>query len=200
MDAFDSIPSGILQALAWIFTALAGVASISLTILKFGLSPWKRVMLIVGTIGFGLVVVLLVVPMAYNEDASDKPATSGGMAVAGVDKEFLQALIASGTVSGMMIRDDGSMELVFATEKVQGSADDLVAVDLPENARAQGDVDTVLALSGSTVQAQVGAESLGVSVDDDNVIVSLGNEMEFLDRKNLGEAKDFKVSNVKDTK
>jgi len=195
MDAFDSIPSGILQALAWIFTALAGVASLSLTIHKFGLSPWKRVMLIVGAIAFGLAVVLIVVPQAYEESQDESP-NAGANALAGIDQEFLKSLIDSGSVSGMMIRDDGSMELVFATEPSAPKSNDLVAVELPESARTKGGVQYVLAPSGSTMQTQVGSETLGISVDDDNVIAALGDDVEFYDRNTEQGASKFKITSL----
>ncbi len=204
MDAFDSIPSAILQALAWIFTALAGVASMALTMMKFGLSPAKRLMLIAGTIAFGLVAVLVVVPFAYKQKEgtvattdSPAPGAGGGASLLGMDEDFVKTLIAQGLISGVIIRDDGSMELVVATEKSQqANPEDLVAVELSDDAKRQGEVDRVVAVSGTAVQAQVGSETLGVSVGDEDVIVTLGDEAEFLNRKSLEDAQDFKVTNV----
>ena len=51
----------ILRTLAWVFTLLSAVVSIALSIHRFGLSPGKRVIAILGTVSLGVVLAVLLI-------------------------------------------------------------------------------------------------------------------------------------------
>lgn len=64
---YPPIPKTFSKYLAYVFTVLSGMASIALTIHKFGLSPWKKVTLIVGVALAGLAVVFMITKFLGSE-------------------------------------------------------------------------------------------------------------------------------------
>ena len=158
--------SDILQALAWIFTVLSGVASIALTIHKVGLAPWKRVILIVGVIILGLVIVLVVIP-ATN--------TMSGPAVVSVEErtnaQTITQTIGANHIGAITQDQDGNLNTVVARGGVKRVSQTMYAIQVPDGSK-------VYVFSGASFDAEIDGQKTNcqlLEAIEGQVIIVYGN-------------------------
>ena len=175
----------LLKTMAWVFTMLSGVASIALTIHKFGLPKWKQISLIVGVLAFGLVMVLVVIP---------RMSTFTGPAVITVaETSELQALASElGDYSGGYEKtEDG-----FVSKPVRGEvkrvSEFVYAVMHPN-----GHFDAIYSgdffkaeLDGSTINCEL------IDLGDDRILIVKGEDAEFVNLNSDQEDNTFKIRRI----
>ena len=175
----------IFKTMAWVFTMLSGVTSIALTIHKFGLSPAKRIGLIIGVISFGLVIVLLVIPGL---------SPFKGPAVISVSEEEQLQLLASelGDYSGGYKKtDDG-----FVSKPVKGEVN-RVSEYVYAVMHPNGHFDAIY--SGDFFEAQIDGKAVNcelIDVGKGRVLIVKGEEPEFVQLNSDQSENTFKVKKV----
>ncbi len=198
LSNLDFISDDILQAVAWIFTALSAVASIALTIHKFGLSPLKRALLLFGIILFGLALVVFLVPGSrwglFDQPLIGGSGGSGGAAggggstvVGGADlaavREMIE-LIGADRVNGLLFHDNGRIEVVFATAPVRrGPNSQLYAVEFDEESGRGDGVRKAVAFSGTSFEGKIGNRMQNVEIVESGggeVLVSTDDGIEMV--------------------
>ena len=175
-----------LKTLAWVFTLISGVASITLTIHKFGLPKWKQITLIVAVLSLGLITVFFVIP---------KMSTFDGPAIITVNEtEHLQALASNlGDYSaGYEKTADG----LFVSKPVSGQinrvSEYVYAVMHPD-----GRFDAIY--SGDFFTAQIKGKEVNcelIDVGNDRVLIVKGDETEFIDLSSDQSDNTFKIRKV----
>jgi hypothetical protein len=192
VGSFEYVSDEVLQSLAWIFTALSAVVSIAIGVAKFGLSPAKRAVLIVGIIIFGLAVAAVLIPGSrWGLTGADLAAaeSKGGAHVASeVDLVAIQQLIASvgpENVGGLVFEKDGNIRILFNSSPVARRADSqLYAVQFGEAEAAKGGVEKVVAFSGASFDAEIGGRTQTVEILEsggDQVIIATEQGIEMVD-------------------
>ncbi len=187
ITAMTYISDEVLQALAYIFTALSGVASIALTIHKFGLSPWKRVLLIVGVIIFGLAVILVVIPAVTN--------ASGPFLVTQQEQATVSALtsaVGANNISSIAQTADGNLTTVAATGGVKRVSKVMYAVQTPDGGKAY-------VFSGAAFEAKIGEQTVNcqlLEAIEGRVIIVYGDQVDQIDLNGDQAENPFKVERL----
>lgn len=185
--AITYVSDEVLQALAYIFTALSGVASIALTIHKFGLSPWKRVLLIVGVIIFGLAVILVVIPAVTSSQGPGFVTQAEQTTVS-----TLTQTIGGNNISSITQLPDGNLTTVAATGGVKRVSKVMYAVQTPDGSKAYvfsgAAFDTTI--DGSKVNCQL------LEAIEGRVIIVYGDQVDQIDLNGDQENAIFKVERL----
>lgn len=179
------IPEDIFKTMAWVFTILSGVASIALTIHKFGLAPWKRVTLIVGVIIFGLAIVLVVIP-ATTLNAPQVVTEAEEKQISAVASEL-------GDYSGGYSKDsDGNITTKIVSGEVNRVSEFVFAIQHPDgnfDAIYSGDFFTAN-LEGTETNCEL------IDLGEDRVLIVMGEKTEFIDLNKDQKENVFKVKKV----
>tara|TARA_R110002096_G_scaffold147671_27_gene307900 strand:- start:10028 stop:10606 length:579 start_codon:yes stop_codon:yes gene_type:complete len=185
--AITYVSDEVLQALAYIFTALSGVASIALTIHKFGLSPWKRVLLIVGVIIFGLAVILVVIPAVTQ--------SQGPGFVTQQEQETVNTLtkyVGGSNISSITQTPDGNLTTVAATGGVKRVSKVMYAVQTPDGNKAY-------VFSGAAFDTSIGGKQVNcqlLEAIEGRVIIVYGDQVDQIDLNGDQENAIFKVERL----
>ncbi|MDF1753437.1 MAG: hypothetical protein P1U89_11730 [Verrucomicrobiales bacterium] len=175
----------VLKTMAWVFTMLSGVASITLTIHKFGLPKWKQISLIVGVLGFGLLMVLVVIPSMST--------FSGPQVISVQETNQLQALASElGDYSGGYERTEEG----FVSKPVRGEVK-RVSKFVYAVMHPNGHFDAIYSgdffkanLDGATINCEL------IDLGDDRILIVKGSEAEFVDLKSSQDDNTFKIRRV----
>lgn len=175
----------IMKTLAWVFTMLSGVASIVLTIHKFGLPKWKQITLIFGVLAFGIVMVLVVIP---------KMSTFNGPSVITVQETSqLQALASElGNYSGGYEKTDEG----FVSKPVRGEVN-RVSEFVYAVMHPNGHFDAVY--SGDFFKANLDGTEVNcelIDLGDDRILIVKGSDAEFVNLNSDQTDNTFKVRRV----
>ncbi len=177
----------IFKVMAWVFTVLSGVTSIALTIHKFGLTPAKRIALIIGVVCFGLVVVVLVAVPGISPFA-------GPPSIDKADREQIEALHEFlGSNSGSYRKTDGGWVTVPSPNEVNRTSEFVFTVMHPN-----GDFDAVY--SGGYFDAEIDGQVIScelIDVGKDRVLIVMGEAHEFVELKSDQSENIFKVRKVR---
>ena len=173
------------KVMAWVFSALAGVASIALTIHKFGLPVWKQVSLVGGVLAFGLTMVFVVIP---------RMGTFGGPAFISLEKSKEIGVLASelGEFSqGYKITENGVLSQPLRGE-VNRVSEWVFAILHPN-----GELDVIY--SGDFFTAQIDGSDVNcelIDVGNNRVLIVKGEDSEIVNLKSDQSEKTFKVKKV----
>jgi hypothetical protein len=176
------INENIMKTMAWVFTMISGVASIALTIHKFGLPKGKQISLIVGVLAFGLVMVLVIIPRL-----------GGPQVISSQETKHLQALVSElGMYSGGYEKTAEG----FVTKPLQGEvkrvSEFVYAVMHPN-----GHFDAVY--SGDYFKASLGGNTVNcelIDLGNDRILIIKGTETEFVQLNSSQENCTFKIKRV----
>ncbi len=177
----------VLQTLAYIFTALSGVASIALTIHKFGLSPWKRVLLIVGVIMFGLALLVVIIPQMNK--------SHGPAIVTQQEQDTLNQLtqyVGASNIAAVTQSADGELATVAATGGVKRVSKTMYAVQTPDGGKAY-------VFSGAAFDCEVDGQRVNcqlLEAIEGRVIVVYGDKVDQIDLGGDQEDATFKVEKL----
>ncbi len=175
----------LLKTLAWVFTMISGVASITLTIHKFGLPKWKQITLICGVLAFGLAVVFFVIP---------RMTTFNGPAMLSVeDTQHLQALASElGDYSGGYEKTEAGFVSKPMRGEVNRVSEHLFAVMHPD-----GHFDAIY--SGDFFTAQIDGSEVScelIDMGDDRVLIVRGDDTEIVKLGADQSKNTFKIKKV----
>lgn len=179
------VNENLLKTLAWVFTLISGVASIALTISKFGLSKGKQITLIAGTLGFGLAVVFFVIPQLSKSSAPDvitMDETKDLQLLAGVMGDF----------SGGYKRTANGIVSEPARGSVNRVSEHVYAVMHPN-----GDFDAIY--SGDFFEATVDGKQINCELIDlgsGRILIVKGEETEFVELDSDQSKNTFKIKKV----
>ena len=174
------------KTMAWVFTILSGVASIALTIHKFGLPVWKQVSLIVGILCLGLFMVVFVIPRLGGMSGPQVITTEQQQQIQAVEKEL------SSFSEGYEVTDQGIVTKAAVTT-VNRVSEFVYAVQQPNGS-------LVVVYSGTYFDATIDGKTVEcelLSLPDDRVLIVKGNnETEIVDLNSDQEGNTFKVQRV----
>ena len=174
-----------MKTMAWVFTMLSGVASIALTIHKFGLPKWKQITLIVGVLSFGLVMVLVVIPRMSTFD--------GPAIITSEEAANLQVLASElGNYSGGYEKTEAG----FVSKPVRGEVN-RVSEFVYAVMHPNGHFDAIY--SGDYFTAQIDGNEINcelIDLGDDRVLIVKGDDTEMINLSSDQEKNTFKVKKV----
>lgn len=169
----------IIQVLAWIFTVLSAMVSIALTIHKFGLTPGKRLGLIVGVIVVGLGAAAVLIPNAKDWGLFDLEELAGSKSNQVDSLALIKELSKDPRFGGIEMRPDGSYQIFYLSQAVQRPDNaDLFQVELA--GEKAGETKSFLAYSGTAIEAKIGGQKKTVEILDtgsDDIIVAAGDDV-----------------------
>lgn len=185
MESEFFLNESMMKVMAWVFTMISGVASIALTIHKFGLSKWKQIGLICTILAMGLAVVVFVIPRFSSFD---------GPAVLSIeDTKQLQILARElGNYSGGYEKTDDGFVSKPVSGEVNRISEYVYAVMHPN-----GQFDAIY--SGDFFVAQIDGAEVNcelIDVGNDRVLIVKGKDTEFIDLKADQSGNTFKVKKV----
>lgn len=184
-EAVFNIDESVLRTLAWIFTVLSAVVSIGLSIHRFGLSPGKRIVAIVGVLAFGVTIAILFIsewsPFRQFVFISNDQAEQIKVAH---DKEGDRS-------SGYEVTEDGVTEKTAESE-LNRVSEFIYAVIHPD-----GKITAVY--NGGFFDAEINGQVVNcelIEIGDDRVLIIKGEELETIDLKSDQAETTFKVQRV----
>lgn len=182
------VNDNLLKTLAWVFTLISGVASITLTIHKFGLPKWKQITLICSTLAFGLAVVFFIIPKV-------SPFEGPAILTAQETQQLQMLATHMGDSSGGYERTaDG-----IVTKAIDGPVKSVTRVSEHVYAvlHSGGQFDAVY--SGDFFDATVDGKTIScelIDLGNDRVLIVKGDDTEFIDLNSDQSKSDFKIKKV----
>ena len=184
-EAVLNIDESLLRTLAWIFTVLSAIVSIGLSIHRFGLSPAKRIIAIIGVIAFGITIAILFI--------SDLSPFKRLVFITSDQAE--QIKIAHGKdgnrSSGYEVTEDGVKEQTAGGE-LNRVSEFIYAVIHPD-----GKITAVY--NGGFFDANLDGQVVNcelIEIGDDRILIIKGEELETVDLSSDQAENTFKVQKV----